>query len=276
MEIFLVIIVVLIIVAVRAIIFPQDNESSSYVRDYYDIRCFLNNKEPRFTYKNQMIVSLTPIEEEILKQNFPYYNKLKPDKQIIFGYRIKRFIEGKQFIGMEGLEIDDKIKLLISATASKITFGLPDYRFENFKIIRVYPQQYYSELLNSYMYGGTSAYGVISLAWDKFMYGFENTEDNINLGFHEFAHALILYQQNEVGITSFRLYSAAYDEQAEYAKEIMRNDDFFREYAYTNDMEFFAVVVEHFFENPLQLKQTLPLLYNSLTKLLLQDPASAV
>lgn len=270
----LVFIFIIFIFGAKFYFFSDGTTFLSLIFDYIDIYRFKQNKEPKYAYLNQKKPSLTYGEEELLKNNFSYYNNLSADKKIIFGYRVKTFIEDKQFIGMEEMKIDGKMILMIAATAVKITFGLRQYRFENFTIFRVYPQQFYSRLFNSYMYGGTSAYGVMSLAWDKFLYGFENTEDNINLGFHEFAHALIIYQQNEVNITSFRRYTAEYDIQAEYAKDIMRDDDFFREYAYTNDMEFFAVVVEHFFENPKQLQQTLPALYSCLTKMFLQNPAA--
>ncbi len=251
-------------------------KSSVYdtILDYIDIYRFLNKKEIKYAYKNQSRKSLNEMEENTLKQNFSYYNKLSKEKQMIFGYRVKQFFEDKKFEGMEGLEIDGKIMLLIAATAVKLTFGLRHYKFSYFHTFRIFPSQFYSKLINSYMHGGTSVTGVMSLAWDRFEYGFENTADNINLGFHEFAHALIISQQFDVSIISFKRYSAAYDVQVEYAKDIMKNDDFFRDYAYTNDMEFFAVVVEHFFENPIPLRDKLPTLYACLTKLLLQDPAT--
>lgn len=244
------------------------------ILDYIDIYRFLNKKDIKYAYKNQRRNSLNEMEENILKQNFSYYNKLSKEKQTIFGYRVKQFFEDKNIVGMEGLEVDGKILLLIAATAVKLTFGLRYYKFSYFHTFRIFPSQFYSKLINSYMYGGTSVTGVMSLAWDRFEYGFENTVDNINLGFHEFAHALIISQQYDISIISFKRYTADYDVQVEYAKDIMRNDDFFREYAYTNDMEFFAVVVEHFFENPIPLRDKLPTLYTCLTKLFLQDPAS--
>ncbi len=252
-------------------------KSSVYYRilDYIDIYRFLKQKEIKYAYKNQNKNSLNELEENTLKENFSYYNKLSKEKQTIFGYRVKQFFEDKTFIGMEGLEIDGKILILIAATAVKLTFGLRYYKFSYFHTFRIYPSRFYSKLINSYMYGGTSVTGVMSLAWDRFEYGFENTVDNINLGFHEFAHALIISQQYDISIISFKRYTAEYDVQVENAKDIMKNDDFFREYAYTNDMEFFAVVVEHFFENPILLREKLPNLYVCLSKLLLQDPASA-
>ena len=44
------------------------------------------------------------------------------------------------------------------------------------------------------------------------------------------------------------------------------------DYAGTNYHEFWAVSVEVFFENPIRLKHELPLLYDSMARLLKQDP----
>ncbi len=268
------VITLLIVIIIAYIIFEVRMGSPIlFVLDCIDIQRFKHHKEFKYTYLNQCVPSLTPEEENVLKQKFAYYNSLSHDKQLIFGYRIKRFLEDKSFIGMEELEVVEEMQLLIAATAVKLTFGLRYYTYNCFHTFRIYPSQFYSRLVNSYMYGGASISGVMSLAWDNFLHGFETTVDNINLGFHEFAHALIISQQNDITIPSFKLYTADYDFEVEYAKGVMANDDFFREYAFTNDMEFFAVAVEHFFENPVTLREKLPNLYLCLAKMLLQDPA---
>jgi Mlc titration factor MtfA (ptsG expression regulator) len=40
------------------------------------------------------------------------------------------------------------------------------------------------------------------------------------------------------------------------------NSDYFRVYAYTNQVEFLAVIFEHFFETPKLFKSQFPELYN--------------
>jgi Mlc titration factor MtfA (ptsG expression regulator) len=47
----------------------------------------------------------------------------------------------------------------------------------------------------------------------------------------------------------------------------------FREYASTNQKEFFAVAVEYYFERPLAFRAELPELYAVLCRMLHQDPA---
>jgi Mlc titration factor MtfA (ptsG expression regulator) len=48
--------------------------------------------------------------------------------------------------------------------------------------------------------------------------------------------------------------------------------EFFRAYASTNSQEFFAVAVENFFERPEQFSQQHKRLYDTLVKMLNQDP----
>jgi Mlc titration factor MtfA (ptsG expression regulator) len=62
------------------------------------------------------------------------------------------------------------------------------------------------------------------------------------------------------------LFSAAYDEimlqvkrPANYKRLIESN--YFRIYAYTNEFEFIAVILEHFFETPKEFKAEFPELY---------------
>ena len=49
-------------------------------------------------------------------------------------------------------------------------------------------------------------------------------------------------------------------------------EHFLRSYAGTNGYEFFAVALEYFFENPVDLRKAIPDLYATLTCLLQQDP----
>ena len=49
----------------------------------------------------------------------------------------------------------------------------------------------------------------------------------------------------------------------------LKESPLFREYAFTNQYEFMAVLTEHFFESPSELKAQLPKLYNLLKKALL-------
>ena len=52
-----------------------------------------------------------------------------------------------------------------------------------------------------------------------------------------------------------------------------KGEHYLRAYAFTNEYEFFAVSIEHFFEDPKGMKAAHPDLYDCLKKLINQDPA---
>lgn len=56
----------------------------------------------------------------------------------------------------------------------------------------------------------------------------------------------------------------------------MHSETIFRNYATTNEMEFFAVALENFFENPDHFRQELPQLYHHMTIPLNQDPSAGI
>lgn len=87
----------------------------------------------------------------------------------------------------------------------------------------------------------------------------------MNLGLHEFSHALYFHGLKENDQSSI-VFADSYDKIIDYLKrpDILNElveSDYFRIYAYTNQAEFIAVVLEHFFETPLQFTQEHPELF---------------
>jgi Mlc titration factor MtfA (ptsG expression regulator) len=110
--------------------------------------------------------------------------------------------------------------------------------------------------------------------------GYLNPYDGRNLGLHEMAHALkISDATSHPGFDFFD--RQAFHDFVFYAREEMQlivNGDasFFRQYASSNDHEFFAVAIENFFERPLEFSDFHPQMYTSLARLLNQDPLNSV
>lgn len=126
----------------------------------------------------------------LLKQKNHYYSHLSAEGQEKFRNRVFEFIESKTFIGREKLVVTDEMKVLIAASAVQITFGLSDFTISHLHTINIFPHVFYSKLFSTSFKGLTTQGGVLSLSWNDFKEGFVNEHDNINLGFHELAHAL--------------------------------------------------------------------------------------
>lgn len=211
----------------------------------------------------------------LLKQKNSYFRNLSPDAQEVFVDRLFKFMADKKFIGREGLVITDEIKVLISAAAIQLTFGLKDYMISHLYAINVFPRIFFSKYLNANLKGLNTQSGVLSLSWNDFKEGFAVEDDKINLGLHELAHALYIDLDEEGNYDEhFSAYFEKWEDVAmkDYLELKEKKTTFLRGYGGTNMHEFFAVCVEHFFEAPKEFKNQLPHLYNYLMLMLNQDP----
>jgi Mlc titration factor MtfA (ptsG expression regulator) len=217
------------------------------------------------------------VYKDILQKYFGYYQQLSPQNKNKFAQKVARFIYGKRFIPRGVDQVTIEARVLIAASAVQITFGLPNIYLAHFKRILVYPNDYYSRITKRYHKGEVNPmFGMIVISWQSFIDGYIIPNDSRNLGIHEMAHALRL--ENIIRNEEYHFFDETLLEYLDtFAKNycngtISPGVDFFREYACTNVHEFFAVVVENFFERPAELKQQFPDLYNTLVKLLNQDP----
>ncbi len=211
----------------------------------------------------------------LLKQKNTYFKNLSPDAQEVFVDRLFKFMEDKKFIGREGLVITDEIKVLISAAAIQLTFGLKDYMISHLYAINVFPRIFFSKYLNTNLKGLNTQSGVLSLSWNDFKEGYAVDDDKVNLGLHELAHALYIDLDEEGNYDEhFSAYLEKWEDVAmkDYLELKEKKVTFLREYGGTNMHEFFAVCVEHFFEAPKEFKKKLPHLYNYIVLMLNQDP----
>ena len=213
-------------------------------------------------------------EETILNNQFSFYKRLSNKEQLIFKHRLSVFINSKEFVGRENLEVTSEMRVLISATAVMITFGFRNYNLPIINTILVYPKSFYSNQ-NQQLHKGevNPRLSVIALSWEDFRHGFDIENDNLNLGIHEFAHAIHLnsYRNNDVSSLIFR---DGFNELKSFLKsnELKRQQlittKYFREYAYTNEFEFAAVLIECFIETPDEFKSNFPTLYNYVKQML--------
>ena len=98
-------------------------------------------------------------------------------------------------------------------------------------------------------------------------------DDNLNLGIHEFGHAIHLNAARKSDVSSL-IFNKGFKSLTEYLQnhESVRKDliasKYFRAYAYTNYFEFFAVLLENFIETPIEFKSQFPQLYSYMQQML--------
>jgi len=246
--------------------------SRSYI--YFEQLYAIKYKKPFFINRFFFTSRLSENEKHILKNNFSFYRKLTHNERNIFEHRVATFINNKTFIGREGLEPTDEMKTLISSTAVMLTFGFRNYHLDLIDNIIIYPKAYYSQINETYHKGETNPkLKAIVFSWEDFKHGYEIGDDNLNLGIHEFGHAIHLNAFKNDDISSV-IFTQGFNSLTTYLQnhESVRKEliasKYFRDYAFTNHFEFFAVLLENFIETPIEFKSQFPRLYSYIKEML--------
>jgi hypothetical protein len=193
---------------------------------------------------------------------------------------VATMVHDKEWRGV-GMEVADEMKVMIGACAAQLLLGHPDLALKHFERFVIYPDSY-RDRRSGRMHQGEvrPASGTIHISWDDFVNGYAHTRDAHNVGLHELAHAL--WFENGIVNGEDHFLPPAFLQRwsllasAEINRIKAGAPSFFRDYAGTNQAEFFAVAVEYFFEQPLEFRDALPEHYAVLCSLLKQDPAATL
>ncbi|MCC1483211.1 zinc-dependent peptidase [Winogradskyella sp. E313] len=216
-----------------------------------------------FIFRNK----LKDEQECVLENQFTFYQRLTDKEKAVFKHRVARFIKEKEFIGRQDLIVTDEIKTLISATAVMLTFGFKNYLLNIINTVIIYPESFYSKINDANHKGEINPrLGLIALSWKDFKRGFDISNDNLNLGVHEFGHALHLNSFKNDDISAM-IFSEGFSDLKTYLRENesirqkLIKSHYFRAYAFTNEFEFASVLIECFIETPKIFKSQFPKLY---------------
>lgn len=221
----------------------------------------------RINYK-----SLTPNQNALVRHYFSFYRRLSPGRQREFTHRVACFLERYTFHGQD-ITINDEIRVLVAGTYVMLTFGFRDYLTSVFERVIVYPEVYYSTITEQYHKGEFNPVArAVVFSWADLLEGHSVDNDNLNLGIHEFTHVLHrkgLAQRS----TSASLFKMHFNGLMEFVKHphIQRQiveSNYFRDYAFTNEYEFLAVVIEHYYETPLEFRSHFPNLFRKVSRML--------
>lgn len=225
-------------------------------------------------YRHYFVFRKLPKEQvSLLEKELDFYNLLNRREKRQFQHRIVTFVSEKKFVGREGLVVTDRMKTLIAAVGCMLSFGRKNYNYGLIEHILVFPDEFFSNINDAYHKGEFNPREkALVLSWKHFEEGYQITNDNLNLGLHEFMHAMQLESKNSGDLDSTRfakqfqhiLQRLTHQE----VKDQLDKTQFFREYAFTNQYEFMAVLAEYFFESPKDFKSHFPEIYDATKKLL--------
>ena len=213
-----------------------------------------------YTYK------IKPSHKKIIEDNFKFYRRLSTYEKRKFDYRVREFIKEHNFVGREDIVITPVKKTVIASIAVMLTFRMSKYLYQQFENIIVYPKNYLSQITNQKHRGETNPRAkTIVFSWEGIVEGIKVEDDNLNLGIHEFTHALYFsfLKDNSFEASQF---IDNFDKVTSFLEnksmlQQLKNANYFRDYAYENKYEFLAVITENYFETPGEFHTKLPKLF---------------
>lgn len=227
----------------------------------------------------------------ILKKRLPFFHALPADLQLQLKRHIQIFIDEKDFVGCNDLTVTDDIRVTIAAQACLLLLNRKTDFYPKLRQILVYPDAFIvtnqrqdaSGVVwehRNVLAGESWEQGKIILSWKNTIEGAADPHDGNNVVIHEFAHQLdqedghangapILQHRDDYRTWS-SVFSHAFAELEEAAT--LGRPALFSYYGATNPAEFFAVVTEVFFEQPIALYQQNSALYRELSHFYQLDP----
>lgn len=216
---------------------------------------------------------------EYLGKNVKAYALLDEEQQKHLRDLVQVFVAEKHWEGCGGLELTEEMQVTIAGSACLMILARDHDLLKEIESILVYPS---AVVLPDQQAGffdgsprivgeGTDVLGLahmggpMVLAWDSVLEGSRNYKDGRNLVIHEVAHKIDFLDGDADGTPPLdtaeerrrwaRVCSEAYLAHKE------GDEDLLRDYATTNEAEFFAVASEMFFERPKRVATELPALY---------------
>lgn len=223
-------------------------------------------KKPLYVHFYLKLKKLPNSSLMIIEQQCVYYAKLTPKAQLYFEHRVASFLKKYTFSAQDNSLLDDELKVMVASAYVMLTFGMRHYLTNAFKTILIHPDSYYSAEENQLHNGEFNPkYKAVVFSRRAVLQGFQNNSDNLNLAIHEFAHVLT-YSSMKGKDVSASIFSDQYQRIIKKIKQFdtaekLRNSTYFRIYAFTNEFEFVAVVLEHYFESPNLFENEFPDLY---------------
>jgi Mlc titration factor MtfA (ptsG expression regulator) len=230
-----------------------------------------------------MIQPFPAVWEQALQSHVAFFRALPEAERERFRQLVKVFLDEVRITGIR-TEVDQTIRALVAASAVIPIFGFHDWEYHRLGEVLVYPNAFGekyelaadAEKNTLGLVGLQHLRGVMILSKPSLLAGFDVVSSKDNVGIHEFTH-LVELEEVEHGLPPEVPWEAVKHWVQYVGRELAhppKNHSYLRDYAYTNEHEFFAVLAEYFFKSPDLLRNKDPQLYGMLREMFHQDPAS--
>jgi len=222
--------------------------------------------------------------EGILRSRVAFFNALDEEQKSRFRDLVKVFLDETRITGIR-TEVDETTRVLVAASAIIPVFNFDDWEYSRLGEVLIYPDSFDEDYQTDKdsqrdvlgMVGVGHLSGVMILSKPALLAGFDIAGDKRNVGIHEFAHLVDRADGSIDGIPPGVPADVAGKWIEWVAKELANppaKRSHIRPYAYTNEAEYFAVLMEYFFEAPGILQRKNPRVYTMLEKMIRQDTAA--
>jgi MtfA peptidase len=209
----------------------------------------------------------------------PVYRHADPTGRRRFEQDVQMVLAEARFDAVEGVDLDDDLRLSVAAGAATLLHGRPDWELDLSRTFLFYPDTFDDE----YLVEGESDYdgmvhpqGPVLLSAHAARAGWAHPEDGSNVVLHELAHLFDFADAPDADGVPTLLDPASAKAWIQLAHREMalarRGRSMLGRYAASHPAEFFAVATERFFERPERLAERHPELFDALVALYNLDP----
>jgi len=246
---------------------------------------------PRWRLRRALGRPLDAGQVAIIERNVAQYRGMDAGRRAELQRLVKHFLHSKTFVGCDGLEITEEMRVTIAAQACLLLLGRPSKVYPGLHAVLVYPGAFLvprNEVdaagvvteTRQDLLGESWGDGRVVLSWEHVRRAGNEAEGTHNVVLHEFAHQL----DSESGSTNGAPFLGSPERYRSWSQTLgrdfalLRRDtawgyrDVLDPYGATNPAEFFAVATETFFEVPHSLAVRHPALYAEFQAYFRVDP----
>jgi Mlc titration factor MtfA (ptsG expression regulator) len=221
-------------------------------------------------------VWLTALEE------LPFVQDLTTAQLRRLVHLAQEFEERVRWEGSGRWRPDAVARAMISLEACRLVLHLGLERYARLRVVRVVPTSWpHATSAGRTMRAGEADQREVKIAWDVALQSVQRPTDGYSIVYHEFAHVLDHHDGHFDGMPVLRDHRdrlgwlRTFGRGLSKLRRILsrREPSVLREYGQSDEVEFFAVCTESFFERPRELRSRHPEIYSALERFYHQDPA---
>jgi len=217
-----------------------------------------------------------PGHRQQLERLWHHYARLPGDLRRRFDDDLRVFLSEKRITGVE-IEAGEDLRLMVAASAVTLSVGWPGFEWDALTEVLLYPDDFDRDygFEEADRAGETHPWGTVVLSAPALLDSFREPGP-FHVGLHEFAHLLDIESSEfsgsgGMGGADLEAWVSLRDREME---RLRRGDSVLDRYGEDDPIEFFAVAIESFFQEPDRVRRGHSALYDTLSRYFRQDPAA--